>query len=191
MLKLFFSGAMLLLIHTVNAQIQIGIKAGVNVSNFTGDNFDGFESDPLTSPHGGVFLRWRFGSHLALQPEVLFSVQGAKITDPTTSMEEDFKASYVNIPILLQYHFNGGLYIEGGPQVGFKVDEDLPGVPDDVLESNDVALALGFGYQLKGGLGIGARYTMGMSSIGKDADEDTKNGVWQFSLSYTFFNKGK
>ena len=188
MLKLLFTGAMFLLLHTAYAQIQIGIKAGVNVSNFTGD-FGGYEPEALTSPHGGVFLRWRFGTHLALQPEVVFSVQGASITDPSTNTEEDYKASYVNIPIMLQYHFNGGLYIEGGPQVGFKVDEDIPGVPDDILESNDVALALGLGYQLKGGLGIGARYTFGMSNVVKDSDDDNKNGVWQFSLFYMFFNK--
>ena len=190
MLKLFFTGAMFLLIYSANGQMRIGLKAGVNVSNFTGDNFGGFEPEPLTSPHGGIFLRWRFGTHLALQPEVLFSVQGAKIKD-SSNTEQDYKASYVNIPIMLQYHFNGGLYIEGGPQVGFKVDEDIPGVPDDILESNDVALALGFGYQLKGGLGLGARYTFGMSSVVKDSDSDNKNGVWQFSLFYMFFNKGK
>lgn len=190
MLKLFFTGALFLLVYTANSQMQIGIKAGVNVSNFTGDNFGGFEPEPLTSPHGGLFLRWRFGTHLALQPEILFSVQGAKIKDASNT-EQDYKASYVNIPIMLQYHFNGGFYIEGGPQVGFKVDEDFPGSTDDVLKSNDVSLGLGLGYTLKGGLGINARYVMGLTSLEEDSDDDMKNGVWQFSLFYTFFNKGK
>jgi hypothetical protein len=53
----------------VNAQIQLGVKAGVNIANFTGGDFNNIEKSPLTSFHVGGILRWKF-EHLILQGEV-------------------------------------------------------------------------------------------------------------------------
>ena len=96
---------------------------------------------------------------------------------------------------MLQYHF-GNLYAEVGPQVGFKLDEDTPdGSSGDFAKSNDVAIVLGLGFETKIGLGINARYIMGLTSVGEtdspDYDSDFKNGVFQVGLFYTFFNKKK
>ena len=65
----------------VNGQLQPGIKAGVNVSNFTGGDFSDIETNSLTSYHAGLYLRVLFGK-LAIQPELLFSEQGAKLQKP-------------------------------------------------------------------------------------------------------------
>jgi hypothetical protein len=132
----------------VNGQIQPGIKAGVNVSNFTGGDFSDIETNSLTSYHAGIYVRFLFGK-LALQPELLFSEQGAKLQKPGED-EQDYKVKYINIPIMLQYHFEGGLWAEIGPQIGFKVDEDIPDPTiDDFAKKNDFAGAIGLGYQFK------------------------------------------
>jgi Outer membrane protein beta-barrel domain len=192
MLKLFFAGTLMLLLHTASAQIQFGLKAGANISNFTGGDFEDVDKEALVAPHGGAYLRWRIGPSLAIQPEALFSVQGAKLK---SAIEEfDAKISYVNIPIMVQFHFggeDGGLFIEGGPQVGFKVNEDVPNQStEDFAKSSDLAAALGLGFESKLGLGIGARYTIGISKVGdfesSNIDPDFKNGVIQLSLFFTF-----
>lgn len=190
MLRLFFTSTLFLLLQTVSAQLQIGLKAGVNISNFNGGDFENIEKEALVQPHGGGFVRLGFGGSLALQPELLFSVQGAKLKSATE--EFDAKISYLNIPIMLQFHTAGGFYIEGGPQVGFKVDEDAPDQSsEDFAESNDFAIALGLGYQGKGGFGLGGRYTIGVSKVGNQTivDDDFQNGVIQFSLFYVFGGK--
>ena len=94
---------------------------------------------------------------------------------------------------MLQYETPGGFYLEAGPQVGFKVNEDVPNSTiEDFAKSTDFSLAGGLGYHSKIGLGIGGRYTVGISKVGDfDAgtiDPDFKNGVIQISLFYTFFN---
>jgi hypothetical protein len=193
MLKNLFVAMLVLTMQPAFAQLQLGLKAGANFSNFTGGDFQNIETESLTRPYAGAYVRWRFANNLGLQPEVLFSEQGAKLKSGTD--EFDAKVSYINIPIMLQYHF-GNLYAELGPQVGFKLDEDTPdGASDDFVKSNDVALAVGLGFETKIGLGINARYIMGLTGVGNiespDYDSDFKNGVFQLGLFYTFFNKKK
>src|SRR5678815_2460748 len=88
---------LLLVIGIANAQLKLGLKAGVNISNFTGGDFKNIEKNPLVGFLAGGLVRWKF-NHLVLQPEVLFSSQGAKLKDSVS--EQDYKVSYVNIPII-------------------------------------------------------------------------------------------
>ena len=173
----------------VNAQIQLGVKAGVNIANFTGGDFKNVDKSPLTSFHAGGILRWKF-EHIILQGEVLYSEQGAKLKDSTS--EHDYKVSYINIPILLQYAFKGGFYVEAGPQVGFKVNENVPDNAniDKFAKSEDFSIALGLGFNKGKGFGIGGRYTVGVSNVGDfdsaSYEANFKNGVIQFSIMYIF-----
>src|SRR3954467_12707533 len=116
MLKNLFVAMLLLSIQPAFAQIQLGLKAGANFSNFTGGDFKNVEKEALTRPYAGGYVRWRFANNLGLQPELLFSEQGAKLKSGT--QEFDAKVSYLNIPIMVHYHF-GNVYLEAGPQVGF------------------------------------------------------------------------
>jgi len=179
---------LLLVVGMVNAQLQFGLKGGVNISNFTGGDFNNIEKSPYVAFHAGGLLRIKF-DHLVLQPEVLFSSQGAKLDDGIT--EENYKVSYVNIPIMLQWQFEGGFYVEAGPQAGFKVSEDIPNSTiDEFAKSTDVSLGVGLGFLKNKGLGIGGRYTVGVSNVGDfdsaNIDPDFKNGVIQFSLMFVF-----
>lgn len=194
-MKKLIVAALLLVSATGFAQtFQLGIKGGVNISNFTGGNFENLDKKALVGFHGGGFVSFFFGDHLALQPEVLFSSQGAKIKD--AGDEQNLKVSYINVPVLLKYRFTGGFYLEAGPQIGFKVSEDTDDQQvDDFFKSTDLSIAGGLGFHSSTGLGIGARYTAGLSKTGDfdagDIDPDFKNGVIQISLFYTLFNNNK
>lgn len=172
----------------VNANAQFGLKGGVNISNFTGGDFPNIEKSAYVAFHAGGLLRIKF-DNLVLQPELLFSSQGAKLDDGTT--EADYKVSYVNVPIMLQWQFNGGFYVEAGPQAGFKVSEDIPDSSiDEFAKSTDFSVGVGLGFYSKKSLGIGGRYVVGISKVGDfdsaNIDPDFKNGVVQFSLMFLF-----
>ena len=184
---------MSLLLNTIvfAQSFQPGVKAGVNISNFTGGDFNTVKNKSLVGFHAGGLLRFKFGN-LALQPEIVFSSQGAKLE--SAGDEENYKISYLNIPVLLQFETDGGVYFEAGPQVGFKLSEDIPeSTIEDFAKSTDLSVAVGLGYHSKMGLGIGGRYNIGVSKVGDfdaaNIDPDFKNGVIQFSLFYTLFNK--
>ena len=161
-MKKLLSIPLLLLSFTLFSQeFQLGLKGGVNVSNFTGGDFHDVDKKALIGFHAGGFVSFLFGDHVALQPELLFSSQGAKIK--RAGNEENFKITYLNVPLMLKVRFDGGFYIEGGPQAGFKLNES---VPDNTIENFaknlDLALNAGIGFHSSSGLGIGARYSAGI-----------------------------
>jgi Outer membrane protein beta-barrel domain len=180
---------------SIAQKFELGVKAGGNISNFTGSSYEDTKAKTLVGFHAGAFVSLFVGHNFAIQPEVLLSTQGSKLEDVSGSESTDFKLTYINIPILVKYRFNGGFYLEAGPQVGFKVHEEVDGSSEDFAKSTDVSVAGGLGYHSKIGLGIGARYTAGLSKLGdiKNAptQPDWKNGVIQFSIFYTFFNNRK
>lgn len=193
MRKLILTALLFWAVTTQAQNFQVGLKGGVNISNFTGGNFNTIKNKTLVGFHAGGLMRFKFGG-LALQPEVLFSSQGAKLD--SVGNEKDYKISYINIPIMLQYETPGGFYVEAGPQVGFKVNENVPNTTvENFAKSSDVAIALGLGYHSNMGLGIGARYNIGVSKVGNfdagNINPDFKNGVAQISVFYTLFNNKK
>jgi hypothetical protein len=175
---------------------QFGLKAGANFSNFVGsDDIDDLEKNTYVGFHGGAFVAFLLGDHLALQPELLFSTQGTKFK--YAGNETKYTVSYINVPIMVKYRFTGGFFLEAGPQFGFKVNEDTDDMQiDDFAESVDVSAAAGLGYHSSVGLGIGARYSVGISKAGDftwqgASNPNYRNSNIQVYLFYTFFNNKK
>ncbi len=190
MKKILF--ALLLLVSTAGFSqgVQFGIKGGVNVSNYTGGNL---KSDALVGFHLGGIFNIMVSKNFAIGPEVLFSSQGA--TYDNAGNKTNLKVSYINVPVMAKFIFNGGLYIEAGPQVGFKASEDA-NVPNQTIgnfaKNLDLSIGAGLGYHGQSGFGIGARYMAGLSKVGDfnagTTDPNFKNSVIQLSVFYTLFN---
>jgi hypothetical protein len=184
----------ILLASIAFGQLSLGLKAGVNISNFTGGDFGTIKKSALVGFHAGGLVHIGIGHHLVLEPELLFSTQGAKLDNGGT--ETDFKIGYINVPVMLQYETDGGFYLEAGPQFGFRASESLPdSITQDFAKSTDLAVGLGLGYHSKKGFGIGGRYNVGLSKVSdfnfNNVNPDFKNAVIQFSIFYTFLNKGR
>ncbi len=168
-----------------NAQsLSFGPRLGVNVSNYTGGNI---KSDALFSYHIGALMSFGLGNTFFVQPEILFSSQGAKIENQGS--KQSYKVSYLAVPIMLKLRTSGGLYFEAGPQVSFRTGEDIKDQTIDKFSKNlDISVGAGLGYQSSGGLGIGARYMAGISKVGnfdsQNINPDFKNSLIQVSLFY-------
>ena len=122
--------------------VSLGPKVGLNISNYTGGDL---ESNALIGVHLGGILNLGLGKSFSLQPEVLFSTQGAKIV--TNSQKKDFKTTYVAVPVMAKFKSAAGLYFEIGPQVSFRTSEDIPDKTIDQFSKNlDLAVGVGVGY---------------------------------------------
>jgi hypothetical protein len=176
-------------------RFQFGLKAGVNLSNFSGLTWENVDNKARLGFHGGAFLNLMFGDHFSIAPEALFSSQGAKLE--SAGQEQNFKVSYLAVPVMLKYRFDGGFYLEAGPQVSFKIDEDTDEQPIDNFAKNlDLGIGAGLGYHSDMGLGVGARYVAGIYIVGDfDVSDlgspDFRNGVAQVFIFYTLFNNRK
>lgn len=103
--------------------------------------------------------------------------------------------NYLTLPVLAKYSFEDagfGAYL--GPQIGYLLsakgifEGDSEDLKED-LKSTDISGIIGVEYFLPAGIGISARYQLGLSNIAKDADEgegSIKNNALTFTLGYRF-----
>lgn len=190
-MKKIMVAALLVVSTTGFAQkFQIGAKAGVNLSNYSGTNF---QTNTMVGFHVGGLINFKFGEVFSVQPEAIFSTQGAQYENAGT--KSNLEVSYLNVPVMAKLDF-GSLYVEAGPQVGFKTSESAS-IPNQSIngfaKGLDLSVAAGLGYHTKSGLGIGARYIAGVSKVGDfdkttTVDPDFKNSVVQVSIFLTLFN---
>lgn len=173
---------------TASAQIQFGVKAGANFATLTGQGSDG--ATTKTDFHGGGFVRIPLINSFSLQPELLYSRQGAKAT--SDGVVYNINQNYLNIPVLAKFQHGSGLYGETGPQFGFLLAANVAagGTTQDVkssYKSTDFSWAFGVGYKIPLiGAGIDARYNLGLSNIAATevSGYSVKNSVFQIGVFY-------
>ena len=191
-----------------NAQkINFGIKAGVNASMLTGT---GAIMTSTYGIHGGAFIEFKASDKIRIQPEALFSSQGAK-TENTTNpifgteikVNSNLKLDYLIVPIMAKYYLANDFFLEVGPQVGFLMTakntgdrkttvsgtssiESFNDNVKDTTKSMDYAANVGFGYDFLTKAFVEARYSIGLSNISTVSNTDVKNGVFQLSVGYKF-----
>jgi hypothetical protein len=207
MKKILLSAAVMALGFAAQAQseIKFGAKAGLNLATYGADANDVDGIGSRTSFHVGAVAEFKFTEKFSVQPELLYSMQGAKadilFSDgfDTYSIKATDKLDYLILPVMAKYYVIKGLSIEAGPQVGFLLSAKSKAESgDDSMETNvkddykslDFSINGGVGYQLPMGLFLQARYNIGMANILKTDDEtgDAKitNNVLQFSVGYKF-----
>jgi len=172
------------------AEVSLGLKAGVNLSKLNTDEAEANTSN-ITAFHGGAFALFKL-TKIGIQPEFLFSQQGSKVEDVSLG-EEDLKMSYITIPVMLKFYLAAGFNIQAGPQFGFLNSAELAGIDiKDGLKSSDVSANVGVAWDAPFGLVLDARYNIGLSDINDGlSTESIKSSVFQFSLGYKIFKFGK
>jgi len=167
---------------------SLGLKAGTNISNFTGGDFSDVKKKSKIGFYAGAYFNFWAGKNFSIQPEALVSTQGVKIEDAGATAT--YSLTYINVPVMFKYKSDGGFYLEAGPQVGFKISEN-PGdqTIKDFFKNLDLSIGAGLGYHSNAGFGIGARYLAGLSKLGNFdpaiSNPDFKNSVIQVGIFYT------
>ena len=167
----------------VNAQkVNFGVKAGLNLSTW---NYDDASLRP--GFHAGGFATVQFSRMFAVQPEVMYSMEGAawegKLDAFGFSLANAKVTSTVhklNVPVMLQFTPISMLTIEAGPQFGFNLavshhsKSNIAGIVEtesdvDVDKENynmfEMGIAAGLKLNLTRNMAIGARYVYGISPI--------------------------
>ena len=187
---LLLAAAAFAALPAAQAQTTFGLRAGLNVSDFSGDEIPG--SQPRLGFTGGAFVNLPVGaSGLSVQPEVSYSQKG--VDGDNNNVE--YRVDYIEVPILLRYQTvvtDSGLMVGGyaGPALGFKVSEELAGnagaIDTDLFKSTDIGAAFGVTVGA-GAFGVDGRYTLGLSDATNDASpDDLRNGVFSIAATYTF-----
>ena len=178
--------ALIIIISTASAQsVNIGIKGGLNMYTINGTNDASY--DTKTSFHIGLLGHIHMADHFALQPEIMYSSQGAKYG---SNLSLDL--NYVNIPLLFQYMFDNGFRLQAGPQLSLLAGAKTDG--QDVknnFKGTDIGLTIGASYvHSPSGFGVDARYNHGLTNISDSNSIDSYNRGFQLGVFYLFKHKG-
>jgi hypothetical protein len=171
--------------------VRFGLKAGATLSTIVGPGTarDEPKISPLVGAVGGVFAMVPLGSaqRWFVQPELLYSQQGHRLSHSATDYEATFRDGYLKLPLLLGIS-HGGFFAAVGPQVGYLVNtrrtfrshdySPTTGTSPNVIEIVNTDLryyqrwefsaVAAVGYRWKCGAGLELRYSDTFASQSHD-----------------------
>ena len=222
-LILFF----LLIPTVIFAQFRIGVRGGVNLATFSGSEVvewgaAGVDPTMLIKFHLGAYLDYYITDNISIQPGLFYSAKGPKYEGQTEIYDintGDFsmvdityikRLGYIDIPVLVRYHFNESISVFIGPQfsfllsakvrndasqqvldeLGLEKDEDVK----DSYRGFDLGLPFGVTYEFTNGLNVQLGYDLGLLNIAKGYDfnggdggdryYNVKNSVVKLSIGF-------
>ena len=195
MKKVFVLIAVAIVSMSAMAQVQFGVKAGVDATNFWGKNV---EHGMNLNYQAGLVMEYKFTPSFAIAPEVVFAAQGGKYKVFATDnfivdkVDNKFITNYINVPVMFKWYATPEFSIDLGPQVGFNVyskykvgDENSIDIKD-MTEKVDFGVGLGGTYNLTDKAFVQARYTMGLTDAFKGELNEAKNGNIQLAFGMKF-----
>lgn len=166
--------------YSQNRFIHLGIKGGVNFSNFNG-NIHNIDFSTRSSYHIGIFTQFRLIGTVSFMPEIVYSAQGAKVE--SGNVLKDFKLDYLTFPMVISVDIlPNRLNLDIGPQFGILTNSNFKHVVK--TESFDFAALGGLTIHLSKNFFIQGRYIAGLSHFSRRAD--VKNTNIQLSLGARF-----
>ena len=132
-------------VKTTSQGAQIGIRAGVNVSDWSGDavqsvmDVAGYTNGAVTKSmkpgfHAGLYATLPLGPGFAIEPGVLYSEKGTELTGTLPFERLNFlnakvtatsRMAYIDVPVLAKAYITPGFYVFAGPQVSFLVSNKV------------------------------------------------------------------
>lgn len=174
MKKIFFTTILALLVcDTIFAQgtVQFSLKAGLNLAYEYGGNEN---SGILPGLYAGVGVEVPVNYILGIQPELMYSMQGGKVSSSAFRMSDGKeRVEYINLPVIFKIYpgYSRRFSIDLGPQFGYMINakfESDNGVEtdfyDQVGNKFDFAAAAGVSYKiLDGSADLSIRYNLGLT----------------------------
>ena len=161
-----------------------GIKGGYNLAavSFDGDG----ETEQRHGFHIGVYGESFISESFSIQPELMYSQQGYKITNSSGTFTQ--KLDYINLPLMLKAYPSKNFFLEAGPQIGLAVShkEEYDGLFSGSQEYDpnnfDWGMNFGGGFKTDSGITLGVRYHLGLGDLYDEGK--AQNRVLQFSLGF-------
>lgn len=183
---------------------KIGIKGGINLANLYVD--DASDENLKVGLNAGLFFKVPFTEFFAIQPEILYSSKGSKVTYDNWlqgSGEYRFNLNYIEVPMLAVFNLGPHFNLHAGPYASFLASANIKDMRDDgtIADANDLNADNfnRFDYGLSGGAAlefsnftVGARYNYGLKEVGESGNlsgelvRDSKNSVASFYIGFGF-----
>ncbi|RYD76951.1 MAG: PorT family protein [Sphingobacteriales bacterium] len=180
----------------LNAQVNFGIKGGVNHNILRAKSPSSKLAVMGTGAHLGLVMDYSVNEKFSIQPNLLFQMKTVRQND-----DASFSLYAVEIPVNFLYK-TGGFFAGAGPNFSYGIsakskedgedDEDLyedpDGPGDALLKRFEIGANFLMGYKFNSGFTLSAHYTPGISNILNDAPDDNiyNTRVFGLSIGYMF-----
>ncbi len=183
---------------------QFGLKGGMNISNLSSSGDGSPIMKSKINYNLGGFIEIKIGEKLFLQPELIFSKQGADFDYPifingiNYDTKNTFNLYYLNFSTNIKYQASNNFSFEIGPQVSLLTSSNLvvsvlnKSNTQDVeklFKDNDFGINIGANYNFNKNLFANVRYCVGLSNIAVTEEGDNtvlKNNVISINLGVKF-----
>lgn len=199
--------AMLAMVTVVSAQTSLGIKGGVNMSNFYGDEIT--DKNMLIGGQVGIIADYEFMPNMAIQTGLMFTTKGAKYTGELLGIKGDYttRPMYLQLPVHFAYKldvapttrivFHGGPYaavgVAGKSNLSVSAGDNELGKTESTplfgdkgsLNRFDAGLGIGVGAEF-GVFLVDLGWDFGLMNISKNENANMKNQNAYLSVGYKF-----
>lgn len=169
--KLFLVLVIFVAATAVSAQVNLGVKGGINLSNIYGSDVTG--NSAKIGFHAGILADYEFSFNSAIQTGIFFTTKGYKGDDEESELTVN--SMYLQLPVHYAYKldispgtrvvFHGGPYIAYG--IGGKITNgiDMDTFGDEgIFERFDAGLGIGVGAEF-GAILLDLGWDMGLVDI--------------------------
>jgi outer membrane protein W len=191
--SIIISGSLLLSFYAAHTQPRLGVKGGLNMTHFSGDNIN---TSNLNRAVFGVFGEIPLTQNLSVSTEINYSNEG---TGYNNGALEKTKVSYLEIPVLANIYLSNGMVrpkIFGGPSMSFLMDAENVYADgskikiDDSYKENKLGIVLGAGADVKitqeNYLIFDIRYDLGVTEIEELSIGSFKNRGLRLNVGVSF-----
>lgn len=193
----------LTLVAGVSAQVNVGIKGGVNLSNYYGDELT--DKNAKVGFHVGVMGEYETSYNVALQTGLFFTTKGLKTENPEWEAEYTENLMYLQLPVHFAYKVDvtpgTRVVFHAGPYIAYGVGGSRKASVGSITGEWDVDNIFGDGetqykpFDAGLGLGVGAEFgqilfdlgwDMGLVNFSRATDGDLKNQNAYLSVGFRF-----
>ncbi len=195
---------MLAIVTVVSAQVNLGIKGGVNMSNLVyGDEID--DNNPKIGFNLGLALDYEFVPNSAIQTGLFFTTKGFKAKDSSPNIEYTENLYYLQLPVHYAYKVDvtpgTRVVLHAGPYAAYGVGGKREAKVGSLSGTWDVDKIFGDAagqykpFDAGLGLGVGAEFgpllldlgwDMGLVNISNSSNGNVKNQNAYLSVGFKF-----
>ena len=199
-IKLMLVLALFAMVTAVSAQVSLGVKGGINMSNLYGDELD--DENVKIGFNVGLLADIDFSFNSAIQTGLFFTIKGYKYDSGNLDYTENLM--YIQLPVHYAYKidvtpgtrvvFHAGPYAAYGVGGSRKLDAGELGslevdkiFGDGMLQYKpfDAGLGLGVGAEF-GPILVDLGWDMGLVNISNTSNGNVKNQNAYLSVGYKF-----
>lgn len=155
-----------------NAQVRLGILGGITSSDANVD-VKNFDTQNVDLYHAGIAIKASLPFGFAIQPQVMYQVKGASLSELTSGSDVDLntfetKVGYVEVPVQIQWGPDLMIcrpYVFAEPFVGYALNLKVNDTKDVINDFKELNMNR---FEYGAGLGVGLE-------------------IWKFQLSAKYF----